>query len=200
MFEHKGTDEFDIGAGYGEYEYDFFTINGAEDFWALINHYGSMCSRFNYFLDGYNVIENNGKLSPVVQEKMKEHNANTSLTFLVNDFTENSMGIKKMIVNEQKPDGSFDTFCFYFFHFVEKMTRDYLDCGLAYAKSGLHNAAIMYFSQAIRLAPDISHLYVYRGISYQKKRKLDKAKADFIKAFELNPEDKMANECLDGIE
>ena len=63
MFEYKGTEKFDIGAGYGDYEYDFFVINDEDDFWTLMNHYGAIYRRFNYFPDGYEVTDNNRRLS-----------------------------------------------------------------------------------------------------------------------------------------
>jgi len=59
MFEYKATEEFDIGSGFGVYEYDFFTINGEDDFWELMNHYITVYRRFNYFFDSYKTVENN---------------------------------------------------------------------------------------------------------------------------------------------
>jgi len=115
MFEYKGIEKFDIGAGYGEYEYDFFIISNEKDFWSLINHYGAVYKRFNYLLYGYKTIENNNALSPDVQAKMKEHNANLCLTFLEDEFNENNISISQMIVNELLPDCLYNTYVFYFF-------------------------------------------------------------------------------------
>jgi tetratricopeptide (TPR) repeat protein len=153
MFDHKKTEKFDIGAGYGKYEYDFFTINDEDDLGALINHYGAIYRRFDYFSDGYKTIENNTGLSPVVQAKMKEYNANLCLT-LLEDIKKNNIGIKQMVVNEQKLNGTYKTYSFYFYHFSMVDAGDYLERGIVYANSGLHNAAIKYFSLAIRLDPD----------------------------------------------
>ncbi|MDR2718812.1 MAG: hypothetical protein LBB89_12235 [Treponema sp.] len=127
MFEYKKTEKFDIGAGYGEYEYDFFTIKDKDDFWTIINHYGAIYRRFDYFLDGYKTIENNTRLSPVVQVKMKEHNANLCLTLLEEEFNKKNVGIRQMIVNEQKPNGIYETYCFYFYHFATVRVKDYLN-------------------------------------------------------------------------
>jgi hypothetical protein len=115
MWEYKGTSKIDVGAGYGVLEYDFFAINGEKEFWTLINYYRALWGRFNYFLDGYNTTENNMGLSPNVQAKMKEHNANLCLTFLEEEYKENNVRIRTMVVNEQKQDGTFDTSFFNFF-------------------------------------------------------------------------------------
>ena len=117
MFEYKVTENFGIGAGYGEYEYDFFSINNENDFWALINHYDIIFSRFDYFFDEYKTIENNTRLSPFVQEKMKDNIANICLTFLEEEFNENNVIIRKMIVNEQRLNGMYVTYVFSFYYF-----------------------------------------------------------------------------------
>ncbi len=57
MFEFRETENFDINAGYGKYEYDFFAINNEDDFWKLINHYRSIFRQFDYFLDRYEIIK-----------------------------------------------------------------------------------------------------------------------------------------------
>jgi hypothetical protein len=118
MFEYRETEKFDIGAGYGEFEYDFFRINNEDDFGMLMKHYSAFCKRFDYFLDGYETVENNTNLSPFVKAKMEEHNANLCFTFLEEGFKKNNMGIRRMIVNEQKPDGIFTTYIFYIYHFT----------------------------------------------------------------------------------
>jgi len=135
MFEYKGIEKFDIGAGFGECEYDFFTINNKNDFWELMNHYDAVYRRFNCFLDGYETVENNTGLSPAVQAKMKEHNANLCLTLL--EFKENNVAIRQMVVNEQKTKGIYETYFFCFYQFDTRRARDYLERGRAYAKSDL---------------------------------------------------------------
>jgi hypothetical protein len=136
MFEYKGTEEFDIGAGYGEYEYDFFTVNDKDDFWVLMDHYGFIYIRFDYFLEGYKTIKNNTDLSPVVLAKMKEHNANLSLTLLEKKSKENNIIIREMVVNEQRPNGNMVTYSFLFFHASTIRAGDYLERGCAYARAG----------------------------------------------------------------
>ena len=148
MFEYKGTEDFDIGAGYGKYEYDFFLINSEDDFWTLINHYRSIFKRFDYFLDRYETIKDNTGLSSVVQAKMKEHNANLCLSLLEEETFKSKVIIKKMVVNELTPDGIYNTYPFFFYHFAAQDAKNYYEQGLAYAKSNLHNAAIRYFSKS----------------------------------------------------
>ena len=98
MFEYKETEKFDIGTGHGEYEYDFFTINGEDDFWTLVKHYTAIYNRFNYFYDSYKTVENNTDLSPIVQAKMNEHNANLCLTLVEKEFNKDNVSIKEMIM------------------------------------------------------------------------------------------------------
>ena len=189
MFEYKGTEKFDIGAGYGENEYDFFVINDEDDFLALMNHYGVIYRRFDYFLDGYETIENNTSLSPIVQEKMKKHNANLCLTLFGKEFNGNNAGIKQMIVNELMSDKLYNTHFFYFYYFTTQSARNYLEQGLAYAKSNLHTAAIRYFSCAIKLDTSMGLVYYYRGISYLEKNDYYKAIKDFTQAINFDPEE-----------
>jgi tetratricopeptide (TPR) repeat protein len=186
MFEYKTTEEFDIGAGLGEYEYDFFTINDEDDFWTLINHYAAVYKRFDYFYDNYKTVKNNNRLSPVVQAKMKEYNANLCLTLVEEKFNENDVCIRKMVVNEQKPKGIYDTYFFHFYHFAEARARDYLNRGDAYAKSGLHDAAIRHLSLAIKLDPSIGFAFSCRGASYLYTKNYDNAIEDFTQAINLN--------------
>jgi len=189
MFEYKGIEKFDIGAGFGKLEYDFFTINNEDDFWELMNHYGAVYRRFNYYLEGYNLTENNSELSPVVQAKMKEHNANLSLTFLKEEFIEKNAVIRQMIVNEQKPDGIYETYHFIFYQFDVVRAKDFFECGRAYAESDLHNAAIKHFSYAIKLNPNLRIAFKYRGVSYLYRKLIDKAIEDFTQAIEIYPVD-----------
>jgi len=187
MFEYRGSEKFDVGKGLGEYEYDFFMIKIEEDFLAIMNHYELIFKRFNYYLDGYKVRENNIDLSPVVQTKMKEHDANICLTFVFDEYMKNNIVIKKLIVNKQKPDGTYNTYRYYYYQFKERNAIDYLESGVAYAQAELHNAAIKYFSQGILLEPGIPNLYYFRGISYHEKNNFKQAISDLSKAIELEP-------------
>jgi len=189
MFEYKGTEDFDIGAGYGKYEYDFFLINGEIDFWTLMNHYRAIYRRFDYFVDRYETIKNNTGLSSVVQAKMKEHNANLSLSLLEEEPLESKVIIRKMVVNELTQDGIYNTYPFFFYHFSAQDAKNYYEQGLAYAKSNLHNAAIRYFSKSIKLSPNRAPPYFYRGFSYLLIKKYDKAIEDFTQAINFNPND-----------
>jgi len=183
MFKYKTTEEFDIGAGLGEYEYDFFTINDEDDFWALINHYTAVYRRFDYFFDFYETVENNNRLSPVVQAKMKEHSANLCLTLLEKKFGEKSVGIRYMVVNEQKSNETYETYLFYF---TTVSARYYLGCENPYEISGLHGAAMRHYFRAIKLAPYRRFAFIYSGISYLNRKNYDKAIEDFTQAINLN--------------
>jgi tetratricopeptide (TPR) repeat protein len=186
MFEYKETEKFDIGGGRGEYEYDFFTIDDEEDFWSLMNHYGVIYRRFDYFLDGYETIEENKYLSPIVQVKMKKHNANLCLTFLEEKFRKINVGIREMVINELKPNGIYRTYIFYYYHFATLKAKDFLEHGLAYASSGLHNAAINHFSHAMKLDPSMGIAFLYRGISYLDRQDYNKAIEDFTQALKFD--------------
>jgi len=187
MFECKGSEKFDVGKNHGEYEYEFYIIKDKKDFWAIMNHYELIFKRFNYYPDKYKVIEDNNDLSPIVQTKMKEHEANICLTFFVDEYMKNNIGIKELVVNEKKPDGTYNMHGFFYYHFEERNALDYLERGLAYAQSELHNAAIKYYSEGIILEPGIIHFYYLRGMSYQKIKKFEQAISDLSKVIELDP-------------
>jgi|GEM_PF-3732416 len=187
MFIYKGTEVFDIGKGYGEYEYDFFVIDNENDFTSLVNHYGFIFKRFGYYLDDFNVIKNNTDLSSIVKTKMKNFDANISITFFNEEYMNNNIGIKQVIINELNHDGTYDMFSFYYYYFEEKKASDYLERGMAYANSKLHNAAINYFTQGIMLDPNISQIYFHRGISHHVKMNIEQAICDLTKAIEIDP-------------
>jgi tetratricopeptide (TPR) repeat protein len=187
MWKYKGTSQFDIGAGYGVFEYDFFTINGEKEFGTLIDYYRNLWKRFDYFLEGYDTTENNTNLSPHVQAKMKEHNANICLTFLEEEeYKENNVRIRNMIVNEQKSDGTFNTSFFRFLFLKRKNTSMYVKQALFCAAEGLHDAAVAYYSEAIERDSDNAFLYFARGDAYAKMGKYDRAIEDYTKAIKIN--------------
>jgi tetratricopeptide (TPR) repeat protein len=193
MFEYKATEEFDIGAGHGRYEYDFFAINGEDDFVALMKYYGAVYRRFNYFLDGYNEkIENNTELSPVVQAKMEEHIANLCLTLIEEKFNVNNAGIRQMVVNVQKPNGIYETYFSQFYYFDTVRARDYLERGNAYLMSGLYNAAIRHYSHAIKLDQSMGVAFILRGVSYLYTKNYGRAIEDFTQGITFNAENSTA--------
>jgi hypothetical protein len=59
MWEYKGTSRFDIGAGYGEYTYDFFVVDDEDDFWNLSDFYANLWNRFDYYVDHGSRTEDN---------------------------------------------------------------------------------------------------------------------------------------------
>jgi tetratricopeptide (TPR) repeat protein len=199
MWEYKGTSKFDIGAGYGVFEYDFFTINGEKEYWILLNYYRRLWGRFDYFLDGYDTTENNTGLSPNVQAKMKEHNANLCLTFLEEECKEKNVRIRTMVVNEQKQDGTFDTSLFCFYSFKKSDPQTYYEQAEYCAKEGLYNAAAAYYSKAIKLDSNSAILYFARGNAYAARENYDSAKADFLKALEIDPDNELAKKKLDEL-
>jgi tetratricopeptide (TPR) repeat protein len=118
---------------------------------------------------------------------MKEHNANLCLTFLEEEFIKN-VSIKPMIVNVQKSNGMYKTYCLDFYHFTTVSARDYLERGLVYARANMHNAAIRHFSHAIKLDSCFGAAFSYRGISYLNRHKFDKAIKDLTQAIEIDSE------------
>jgi tetratricopeptide (TPR) repeat protein len=199
MWEYKGTSKFDIGAGFGKLEYDFFTIKGEKEFWELINFYGALWRRFDYFLDGYHTTENNTGLSPNVQAKMEKYNANLCLTFMEEECKENNVRIRKMIVNEQKQDGTFDTSGFDFFMLKRNNVSMYVEQASFCVNAGLHIAAVAYYSEAIKLEPGSAFLYFARGNAYAERGEYESAKADFLKALEIDPNNKVAKKNLEAL-
>jgi tetratricopeptide (TPR) repeat protein len=119
---------------------------------------------------------------------MKEHNANLCLTFLEEEFVKN-VSIRPMIVNVQKPNGIYKTYCFDFYHFTTVSARDYLERGLVYARANMHNAAIRHFSHAIKPDSSFGAAFSYRGISYLNRHKFDKAINDLTQAIEIDSEE-----------
>jgi tetratricopeptide (TPR) repeat protein len=198
MWEYKGTSQFDIGGGHGEGKYDFFTINGEKEFGTLIDYYRNLWGRFDYFLEGYYTTENNTRLSPHVQAKMKEHNANLCLTFREKEYKENNVQVRTMVVNEQKQDGTFDTSFFCFFLLKRNNASMYVKQALFCAEEGLHNAAVAYYSEAIQLDSDSAFLYSVRGDAYAKTEKYDRAIVDYTQAIQLDPNNSKAY-CNRGI-
>ena len=186
MWNYKKTSKFDIGSGYGVLEYDFFTITGEEEFWSLIDFYCALWQRFDYFIDGYNTIENNVRLSIHVQEKMREYGANLCLTFRENEFQRNKIKIREMIVNKQKDDGSYDTFVFHFYFLKQNNVTEIVEHALLFSEQKFHNAAIAYFSEAIRLMPEAAFLYVYRGNELSEREDFDSAIEDYNKAIKID--------------
>jgi tetratricopeptide (TPR) repeat protein len=183
MWNYKGTSKFGVDAHYGMLEYDFFAIGTEDEFWSLINFYDTLWQRFGYVLEGYSATKNNTELSPRVRAKMKEHRANLCLTFMEEDYKENNIQIREMIVNEQKNDGSYDTIFFYFYLLELSDVKKFVAQASAFSELGFHNAAIAHYSEAIRLVPKGAALYAYRGGEYMKKGKFDFAIKDFNKAI-----------------
>jgi tetratricopeptide (TPR) repeat protein len=184
MWDYKGTKKFDIGSSV--LEYDFFTINGEDDFWEIINFCRAKVMSFDYFLDGYRTHKNNTNLSTLVQAEMKEHNANLCLTFGETECIENYIYIRKMIVNEQKHDGSYDYFCFYFYLFERDEIKKIIDKASAFSEHNFHKAAIAYYSEAIELVPEEAILYFYRGNERCQREYFDEAIEDYNKAIEID--------------
>jgi len=119
---------------------------------------------------------------------MKEYNANLCLTLIETELNKNNVGIRKMVVNEKYANGIYGTLIFYYYHFATERARDYLERGIAYGKSGLYNAAIRYFSKAIKLDTSMGIAFVHRGYSFLEKKDYDKAIEDFTQAINFDSE------------
>jgi len=80
------------------------------------------------------------------------------------------------------------------------MENAYYDRARAYAKINKHAEAVEDLTKAIGMGkaePIMAGYYKNRGISYLAMEKRDLAKADFIKAKQLNPKLKLSQEAKD---
>jgi tetratricopeptide (TPR) repeat protein len=119
---------------------------------------------------------------------MKEHNANLCLTLVEKEFCENDVWIRQMVVNEQKPNGIYETYFFYFYHFTIVRAKDHFERVRACIKPFFYNAAIRHFSCAIKLDPSMGLAFMYRGFSYLRIQEYDKAIEDLTQAINSNME------------
>ena len=71
----------------------------------------------------------------------------------------------------------------------------FVDRGNAYAKKGNYDYAISDYNKALKINPNNTNAYFYRGINDVLKRDKNRARQDFIKAKSLGHPD--AQECLD---
>ena len=67
------------------------------------------------------------------------------------------------------------------------MPQPYNNRGLAYAKQGFYDRAILDYSQAITLKPDYAKAYINRGLAYVDKGLYDRAIDDYNKAIHIDP-------------
>ena len=199
MFVYKGTEEFDIGYGLGNHKYDFFTVNGKEDFRLLMNHYRTIFSRFDYFCERYHLSENNVDLSPAVQHKMKAHNANISLTLSKEQnvfislipnkeyLISTDARTRTFIVNEQTSVVTYDTYVYDCSYFSTEGIEDYIGCGMHYYYAKQYWGAIMCFNHGIKIGQETPSAFTWRGSSFMEMGYHDEAIADFTRAIELDP-------------
>ena len=59
--------------------------------------------------------------------------------------------------------------------------------GSSIEKQEWHNRAIVHYTNALKLKPDLSAVYNNRGIAYLRKGKFDRAIQDYDRAIDLNP-------------
>jgi tetratricopeptide (TPR) repeat protein len=129
---------------------------------------------------------------------MKEHNANISIQFMEEERKENNVQIRTMIVNYQKQDETFNTICYDFYVF-KNTVKTYIKQALTYTEEGFYEAAIECYSELIQLMPNIAHFYECRGTSYAEKKNYDCAKADFLRALEIDPNSELAKKRLEEL-
>jgi tetratricopeptide (TPR) repeat protein len=185
MWEYKGTSRFDIGEGYGEYTYDFFTVDDEDGFLNLMGYYHSLCKRFSYYFDHNSKTEDNKELSPHVKAAMKEHNANCCLTFMEYD---EHIKAKEMIMNRQMPGGRYDLYVVSFFCFPNNDdATKYFDIATKYRKNDFYRAAALYYTKTIELDRKHPAPYYMRGTSYFEAGAYDEAIKDFTQVIKLNP-------------
>ena len=73
--------------------------------------------------------------------------------------------------------------------------------GLIFYSNNKDKDAIRAYTKAIEISgPDDDKLFYNRGLSYQMLKQCDKAKSNYIKALEINPNYKNAKEALENIE
>jgi len=66
--------------------------------------------------------------------------------------------------------------------------------GWAYVKSGIYDAAIPLFQEAIKKTPTNPTYYYHLGLAYQKFQKTELARANFQRAIKLEPRSARADE------
>ncbi|MFN8496577.1 MAG: tetratricopeptide repeat protein [Anaerolineae bacterium] len=69
---------------------------------------------------------------------------------------------------------------------LDKDPYDIMDRGQIYVEQGNLEAAIKDFTEAIRLKPDLSWAYYYRGLAYGRQKDNEKAVADLKQAASLD--------------
>jgi tetratricopeptide (TPR) repeat protein len=185
-----GTSRFDIGEGFGEYEYNFFTINGKEDFSALIDYYRSLLKRFNYFYENYRTVKDNKDLSFVVKSAMMDHKANISLTFLEEKHLENDLKTRRIVINEEVSEGIYNTSFFNFYYLIPPAndSRNYYEKGLVYLQKDCLAAAIHCLTISIKLNPLDAAPYGLRGLAYSGRGDYDLSIDDCTQAIKLSPD------------
>ncbi|MDR1839749.1 MAG: tetratricopeptide repeat protein [Treponema sp.] len=201
MWNYNGTSIVDVGAGLGEHEYVFFTINTQEDFSGLIDDYRAILGRSDYILDKYKyeTFEDNKELSPNVKLAMKEHNANVCLTLLEDKYLDDCLRVRQLVVNREISEGKYDTSFFNLFYFpVADNANAYFERGRAYQEMGYDFAAVMCYTYAIGFDPNEASTYLFRAIAYVEMDDYDSAIKDYTQAIKLDPNDAKTHTCRGG--
>jgi tetratricopeptide (TPR) repeat protein len=195
MWEYKGTSDIDIGKDHGIFAHDFFSVDiETEESLGIIDYYTALWRRFNYYLDEFDVHEDNTELSPNVKTAMVEHDANLCLMFSEEEHKENNIKTRELIMNIKLAEDIYNTFFFHFyFSSISSINvKTYLVQGKSFLKNGFYNAAIEYFTQAIKLDPNDAFLYAERMHAYMKIKDYDKAIEDLTQRIKLNPDNSHA--------
>jgi len=191
MWEYKGTFDVDVGKSYGILEYDFFSLTDTEnDLRNLTEYYISLWSRFKYYLDGYSTNKDNKDLSPNVKSAMKENTANCCLTFLEEHHLIKGIKCRRLIVNVQTPNNTYEINTFDFLSFQingTNGTKDFIKIAEIFRKNGIFRASIMYYTEAIKLDPENAQFFNYRGGAFNMIHDYDNAIKDLTRSINIAP-------------
>jgi tetratricopeptide (TPR) repeat protein len=187
---YQGTSTVNLGKRFGKLDYDFFTVNGEDDFTGLVDYYCALCGRLDYQLHGKRqIFEDNKELSPNIKAAMYEHNANVCISFQGEENFEIGVKLKKMVVNRKLAENRYDTsYLFFFLAPGRSDTQTYIKKARAYYHNGHYPEAIMCFTHAIIDNADTVGLYFGRGLAYMEIGEHNNAINDFNRVIELLPE------------
>jgi ankyrin repeat protein/tetratricopeptide (TPR) repeat protein len=68
-----------------------------------------------------------------------------------------------------------------------KMAQSYFNQGKSFVTKGKHKEAIIYFTKAIKIEPNVPNVYIYRAACYSRLDMFDLTIADCNRALALNP-------------
>jgi len=75
--------------------------------------------------------------------------------------------------------------------------NEYFEKAYDYAENGEYQLAIDNYTRAIRIDPDFTKAYIYRGFAYRSSGKCEDASFDFTRAIKIAPDDPYVHEWYD---